>query len=183
MDPESKIMKTSNKGFDQCGNARVIATEDQVIVAADVTNQANDVRQVCPMIETMQSNIEGELNEFLADAAYFSNENVTAVEAAGLDPFIATQRLQHHEKISDCPRGRAPNDLSPKQRMARKLRTKKGRETCRKRKWIVELVFGQIQECRGFHQFLLRRLKKMLSEWTLQCLAHSQLKAFRAKTA
>lgn len=187
-DPESKIMKTSNKGFDQCGNAQVIATEDQVIVAADVTNQANDVRQVQPMIEQMQSNleaanVEGEVNEFLADAGYFSEENVTTVEAAGLDPFIATQRLKHHEKIPDSPRGRAPNDLSPKQRMARKLQTKKGRETYRKRKWMVEPVFGQIKECRGFRQFLLRGLEKMQGEWTLQCLTHNLLKAFRAQTA
>lgn len=187
-DPESKIMKTSNKGFDQCGNAQAIATETQVILAADVTDQANDVRQVEPMLDQMQSNIEGakldgEAQEFLADAGYFSEENVATVESAGMDPFFATQRLKHHEKIPDAGKGRVPDHLSPKQRMARKLRTKKGRETYRKRKWMIEPVFGQIKACRGFRQFLLRSLKKMQGEWTIVCLTHNLLKAFKAEAA
>ncbi len=187
-DPDSKIMKTSNKGFDQCGNAQIITTEDQVIVAADVTNQANDVRQVEPMVEQMQSNVEsagldGEVKEFVADAGYFSQANTETVTNAGMDPFIATQRLKHNEQIPDCPHGRTPSHLTPKQRMARKLRTKKGRETYRKRKWMVEPVFGQIKECRGFRQFLLRSLEKMQGEWTLMCLTHNLLKAFRVRTA
>jgi transposase len=186
-DPDSKIMKVSNKGFDQCSNAQIMTSEDQVILAADVTNQANDVRQVEPMVDLMQSNIaaaklDGSVQEFLADAGYFSSANVDAVTNAGMDPFIATQRLKHHEQIPDSPQGHVPDHLTPKQRMARKLRTKKGRETYRKRKWMVEPVFGQIKECRGFRQFLLRSLKKMQGEWTLMCLSHNLLKAFRAKT-
>ena len=115
-DPESKIMKTSNKGYDQCGNAQAVATESQVIVAADVTDQANDVRQVEPMIEQMQSNIDaaeldGRVKEFIADAGYFSEGNVSAVESAGMDPFIATQRLKHNEEISDAAKGRVPDHL------------------------------------------------------------------------
>jgi len=109
-DPESKIMKTSNKGFDQCGNAQIVTTEDQIIVAADVTNQANDVRQVEPMVEQLQSNvasaeIDGDVKEFIADAGYFSEANTQAVANAGMDPFIATQRLKHNEQIPECAKG------------------------------------------------------------------------------
>ena len=187
-DPESKIMKTSNKGFDQCGNAQAVATESQIIVAADVTDQANDVRQVEPMIEQMQSNIDaaqlnGRVKEFIADAGYFSEDNVSAIESVGMNPFIATQRLKHNEQIPDSAKGRVPEHLSPKQRMARKLHTKKGRETYRKRKWMIEPVFGQIKACRGFRQFSLRGLKKMQGEWKLICLTHNLLKAFRANPA
>lgn len=187
-DPDSKIMKTSNKGFDQCGNAQIVTTEDQIILAADVTNQANDVRQVEPMVEQLQSNVaaadlDGEVREFIADAGYYSKSNTDAVTDAGMNPFIATQRLKHSEEIPDCAKGRTPGNLTPKQRMARKLRTKKGRETYRKRKWMVEPVFGQIKACRGFRQFLLRSLKKMQGEWTMVCLTHNLLKAFRAKAA
>jgi len=187
-DPESKIMKTSNKGFDQCGNAQIVTTEEQVIVAADVTNQANDVRQVAPMVEQLQSNVaaadlDGDVKEFIADAGYFSAANTQTVTDAGMDPFIATQRLKHNKEIPARPKGRTPGDLTPKQLMARKLRTKKGAETYRKRKWMVEPVFGQIKACRGFRQFLLRSLKKMQGEWTIVCLTHNLLKAFRAKTA
>ena len=187
-DPESKIMKTSNKGFDQCGNAQIVTTEDQIIVAADVTNQANDVRQVEPMVEQLQSNVEaaeldGRVKEFLADAGYFSETNTEVVTKASMDPFIATQRLKHNEQIPACAKGRTPGDLTPKQLMARKLRTKKGKETYAKRKWMVEPVFGQIKACRGFRQFLLRSLKKMQGEWTLVSLTHNLLKAFRAQPA
>lgn len=187
-DPESKIMKTSNKGFDQCGNAQIITNEDQVILAADVTSQANDVRQVEPMVEQLQSNVsaaelDGEVGDFIADAGYFSAANTEAVKQAGMDPYFATERLKHHEQIPESATGRTPGGLTEKQLMARKLRTKKGRETYRKRKWMVEPVFGQIKACRGFRQFLLRSLKKMQGEWTLVCLTHNLLKAFRAHAA
>ena len=181
-------MKTSNKGFDQCGNAQIVTDENQVILAADVTNQANDVRQVAPLLAQLQSNVEaaeleGELHEFLGDAGYFSESNVNTLVDAKLDPYLATQRLKHNEQIPEAPRGRIPDGLSPKQRMARKLRTKKGRETYSKRKWIVEPVFGQIKESRGFRQFLLRGLENMQGEWTLMCLTHNLLKAFTAGVA
>jgi transposase len=187
-DPDSKIMKTSNKGFDQCGNAQIVTDENQVILAADVTSQANDVRQVEPLLSQLQSNVEaaelnGKLNEFLGDAGYFSESNVNVLIKAQLDPYLATQRLKHNEQIPEAPRGRIPDGLSLKQRMARKLRTKKGRETYSKRKWIVEPVFGQIKESRGFRQFLLRGLENMQGEWTLVCLTHNLLKAFNAGVA
>lgn len=187
-DPDSKIMKTSNKGFDQCGNAQIVTDENQVILAADVTSQANDVRQVEPLLSQLQSNVEaaelnGKLNEFLGDAGYFSESNVNVLIEAQLDPYLATQRLKHNEQIPEAPRGRIPDGLSPKQQMARKLRTKKGRETYSKRKWIVEPVFGQIKESRGFRQFLLRGLENMQGEWTLVCLTHNLLKAFNAGVA
>jgi len=180
-DPDSKIMKTSNKGFDQCGNAQAVANEQQIIVAADVTNQANDMRQVTPMLEQTQKNlqsagVEEQPKEFLADAGYFSEENVKTVESAGMNPFIATQRLKHHETIPDAPKGRTPKHLSAKQRMARKQRTKKGRETYSKRKWMIEPVFGQIKACRHFRNFSLRGLQQMQGEWTLVCLTHNLLK-------
>jgi transposase len=187
-DPESKIMKTSNKGFDQCGNAQAVANEQQVIVAADVTNQANDVRQVQPMIEQTQTNlkaagVEDTPRGFLADAGYFSEENVKTTKASGMDPFIATQRLKHTEAIPESPKGRIPWDLSAKQRMARKLRTKKGRETYSKRKWMIEPVFGQIKACRHFLHFQLRGLQQMQGEWDLVCLTHNLLKLYRTATA
>jgi hypothetical protein len=187
-DPESKIMKTSNKGFDQCGNAQAVTNEQQIIVAADVTNQANDVRQVAPMLEQTQANLEAAgveetPKEFVADAGYFSEENVEATQAARMNPFIATQRLKHNEQIPESPKGRPPRDLSQKQRMARKLRTKKGRETYSKRKWMIEPVFGQIKACRQFLHFQLRGLEQMQGEWSLVCLTHNLLKLFRTAMA
>ncbi|MEZ5943176.1 MAG: transposase [Planctomycetaceae bacterium] len=165
-DPESKIIKTSNKGFDQCDNAQIVVSEDQIILAADVTNQSNDVRQVTSMVEQMKSNVKavgvtGKTKDFLADAGYFSEDNVNTVTSAKMNAFIATQRLKHNEQIPPCPKGRIPAYLTAKQRVARRLRTRKGRATYSKRKWMVEPVFGRTKACRGFRQFLLRSLKKM----------------------
>ena len=130
-DPESKIMKTSNKGSDQCGNAQIVTSEDQIILAADVTNHANDVRQVEPMLQQLQANVatakvKGNVKDFIADAGYFSEDNIQSVIDAKMNPFIATSRLKHNEEIPPSVKGRIPSHLTPKQRMARKLRTKKG---------------------------------------------------------
>lgn len=185
-DPESKIMKTSNKGFDQCGNAQAVANAEQIIVAADVTNQANDVRQVEPMVEQTVANINGagvdqKINTFTADAGYFSEDNVAYLESHDRinEPLVATGRLKHNESVPPAPKGRPPKNQTAKQKMARKLRTKTGKQEYAKRKAIIEPVFGQIKHCRGFRQFSMRTLEKMRAEWRLVCLTHNLLKLFR----
>ena len=185
-DPESKIMKTSNKGFDQCGNAQAVANEDQVLVSADVTDQTNDSQQVEPMVEQTIENLDAvgvkeKVGAFTADAGYFSKDNVDSLEANDRieEAYIATGRLKHHEQVPDAPKGRPPKNLTPKEKMARKLRTKKGRKEYARRKAMVEPPFGQIKHCQGFRQFLLRGLKQMQGEWRLVCLTHNLLKLFR----
>lgn len=185
-DPESKIMKVSNKGFDQCGNAQAVANEEQIIIAADVTPQANDKQQVVPMVEQSQENLQAAgVNEKIdaldADTGYFSENNVSYLDGEQIDAHIATERLKHHEKISLVPKGRPPNDLTAKQRMARKLRTKKGRSTYAKRKGMIEPIFGQIKQARGFRQFLMRGMENMRGEWRLVCTTHNLLKLFRSR--
>jgi transposase len=175
-DPETSIMKANNKGFDQCGNAQAaVDREHQVIVAADVTNEPNDKKQLKPMVKQTKKNIGRghNIDKFSADAGYFSEDNVTWGERQKLDVYIATGRLKHNENVPPRPRGRPPNGLTIKERMARKLRTKKGRETYAQRKWITEPVFGQIKRGMGFTQFLLNGIDKMCSEWRMVCMAHN----------
>ncbi len=184
-DPESKIMKVSNKGFDQCGNAQMVCNEEQIILAADVTDQANDQRQVKPMVTQAQKNlaaagVEEKIGALDADAGYYSEENVSHLEEEKIDPYLATQRLKHHEQASCAPDSPIPENLTPKERMARKLRTKQGRETYAQRKGMIEPIFGQIKQGRGFRQFLLRGLEKMRGEWRLICLTHNLRKLFRS---
>ena len=187
-DPDSKIMKASNKGWDQCGNAQVLVDESQLILAADVTPQANDVRQVAPLLDRMEANLEAaeitdRPQDFVADAGYYSDDNTQCVVSHDMVPYIATQRLKHHEELPPVPRGRIPQSLTPKQRMARTLRTKNGRATYKKRKGQVEPVFGQIKQAGGFRQFAMRGLSKMQAEWQLVCLTHNLLKLWRAAPA
>ncbi len=173
-DPTTKIMKANNKGFDQCGNAQVaVDRENQVIVAADVTNEPNDKRQFKPMAKQAKRNVGRgrHIRKMSSDNGYFSEDNAEWAEKQGLDPHIATGRIKHNEKVPESPRGRPPKGLTFKERMARKLRTKKGRETYAERKWIVEPIFGFIKRGLGFTQFLLNGIEKMRGEWRLVCMA------------
>jgi hypothetical protein len=183
-DPESRIMKVSNKGWDQCGNAQVVVNEHQIIVAADVTDETNDKQQVKPMVKQVQQNVAAagvtaKVKEMVADSGFFSEANVVYLQAEEIDPYIATERLKHHEKQAAAPRGRCPEGMTAQQRMARKLRTKRGRERYARRKGMVEPVFGQIKQGRGFRQFSMRGLKKLRGEWRLVSLTHNLLKLWR----
>jgi transposase len=178
-DPDSRIMKDgATKSFEQCYNAQAAAdAESQVIVAADVTQDANDKRQMEPMIEQVKSNTGRTPEEASADSGYFSEDNVKYLEDEDVDAYVATGRMKHGSRPPP-PRGRIPKRATVKGRMARKLRTKKGRETYAKRKSSVEPVFGQIKEGRGFRRFLLRGIEAVRAEWRLICLTHNLLKLF-----
>jgi transposase len=183
-DPESRIMKTANKGWDQCGNAQAVANEQQIILAADVTDQANDKLQMVPMVDQARQNLDAAgvkdaIGAALADSGFYSETNTAALEQRGIDPYVATERLKHNEKIAAAPRGRIPKDLTAKQRMARKLRTKRGRERYAKRKGMIEPIFGQLKGVLGFRQFSLRGLAAMRGEWRLMATVHNLLKLWR----
>ena len=181
-DPESRIMvDTATKGFVQGYNAQAaVDAKAQVIVAAEVTDEPNDKEQVGPAVEQIEKNL-GELpRELSADAGYYSESNVTTLEDAGVEAFIPPQKQRHTSTALPPPRGRMPAGLSVKDRMLRKLRTKRGRGKYSKRKEVVEPVFGQIKGPRGFRQFLLRGIEKVRGEWRLICLTHNILKLWRS---
>jgi len=183
-DPESKIMKVSNKGWDQCANAQAaVDSHKQIIVACDVTDETNDKRQFEPMLEKAQENVgkDKRIKAASADTGYYSESNIEYAEDKEIDAYIATGKVKHNAPSAKAPCGRMPKDLTAKEKMARKLRTKKGRETYSKRKSIVEPVFGQTKGARGFVQFSMRGLEKMRGEWTLVCLTHNLLKLFGAQ--
>ncbi|MCA1700489.1 MAG: IS1182 family transposase [Actinobacteria bacterium] len=186
-DPESKIMKTSDGSFHQCFNGQAIVDEGaQVILAADASDQAPDARQLEPTLDQLEENLVAVGAELPADAAltadagYFSEDNVTAAEAHDLDPYIATGRQKHTDPPPIAPRGRIPKDATPKQRMARKTRTKKGQATYARRKAIVEPVFGQMQTVQGARTLLLRGRQAARAQWRFHCAIHNLLKLHRA---
>ena len=111
---------------------------------------------------------------------YYTEDKASFLEDEKIDPYLARERLKHNQKIPSAPKGHIPQDLTPQQRMARKLRTKKGRETYARRKGMIEPICGQIKHVRGFRQFLLRGLDKIRAEWRLVYLTHNLLKLFRS---
>ena len=185
-DPESKIMKTSDGSFHQCFNGQAIVdSETQVIVAAELSDQAPDAEQLEPALEQLDENLDAtgaELPEnavLTADAGYFSEENIKTTAAHGLDPHIATGRFKHSEPQPPAPTGPIPKDATPKQRMARKLKTRKGHAVYARRKAIVEPVFGQMQTVQDAHQLLLRGKPAARAQWRFQCAIHNLLKLHR----
>jgi transposase len=182
-DSESHIMPLpGGKEFEQAYNAQAaVDSANQIIVAAEVTNQPSDKGQATPMIQEVKENT-GELpQEMSADAGYFSSDEVTKLANAGIDTYVPPDKTYHTSKILAAPRGRIPESLSVVDRMRRKLRTKKGRKRYGLRKELPEPVFGQIKQARGFRQFLLRGKKKVRGEWRLICTGHNVLKLFQAR--
>lgn len=177
-DPESRIMLDgATKAFVQGYNGQAaVDCESQVIVAADVTQQANDKQQLVPLVEQIEDNLGEIPDRVLADAGYFSEENVKSLTDNFMEPFIPRDRVKHSDPPQAAPRGRIPNDTSVVERMLRKLKTKAGKKTYLKRKETIEPVFGQIKEARGIRAFLLRGLEKVKGEWYLICLTHNILK-------
>jgi len=182
-DADSRIMKDSaSKSFEQGYNCQVaVDDKSQIIVASGVTQQSNDKQQVKPMVEAIKDNTGGSKPRKLsADTGYFSEWNIEYLEGESIDGYLATGKHKHTDITESVACGRIAKDATKKERMARKLRTKKGRETYSKRKQIVEPVFGQIKEVRGFRRFLLRGLENVTGEWDLICLTHNVLKLFRS---
>ena len=184
-DSDSRIMRdNSTKSFEQCYNCQAAVDDKaQVIVAAEVTQDANDKRQIEPMAEQTRKNTGNSPRQLSADAGYFSEANVTYLSELGVDGYVATKRRKHTEDPGRAPRGRIPADATVTERMARKLKTKRGRAAYAKRKQTVEPVFGQIKEVRAFRRFLLRGLQAVRGEWMLICLGHNLLKLHRAGAA
>jgi transposase len=181
-DPDSRIMKVSStNSFEQCYNGQAMVDDSfQVIVAANLSQHANDLEEVEPILDILEENLGGIPHPMAitTDAGYFSETNLMLFEDALLNPFMATQKMKHGEMLPRV-RGRIPKDMTPKDRMRRKLATKKGQETYSKRKSTVEPVFGQIKQARGLRQFLLRGYENVSAEWQIWCLTHNLLKAYR----
>lgn len=186
-DPESKIMKTSDGSFHQCFNGQVVVdSHAQVIIAADACDEAPDARQLEPALDQLEDNLEAievslaEDAKLLGDAGYFSEANIAATAERGLAPHIATGRFKHSEPPAPAPRGPIPKDATPKQRMARRLRTKQGRTAYAKRKAIVEPVFGQMDTVQRARRLLLRGKAAARAQWRFHCAVHNLLKLHRA---
>ncbi len=156
-----------------------VIIDTQVIVAAQVTQQANDKQQVKPLIEQMKVNLEGRTpGELSADAGYFSEDNVSYLEDQKIDSYVATGRQKHGAKPGKSLEPAA--HATPQERMADKLQTPAGKRVYSKRKETVEPVFGQIKEARGLRRFRFRGLGSVQAEWSLICATHNLLKLFRS---
>ena len=182
-DEESRIMPVTGGGFEQCYNAQaVVAADSLLVVATDVVQATNDKQQLEPMVEKLKALPEelGQVETLLADNGYFSAANVTTCEATNIVPLIATGREVHHpslaERFATVPT--APQDPTPVQAMAHRLKTAEGKKLYALRKQVPEPVFGIIKSVLGFRQFLLRGLDCARGEWSLVTMAWNMKRMF-----
>lgn len=172
-DPDSRIMKRGGSYLQGYNCQIVVDSVNQIIVAEAVTNQPPDCNLLAPMVERVRRNTDRLPRRLSADAGYMSEDNVRVCESYGVEPYLAVGRNMHG------PRGaqqKPPNQSDAWRAMRAKLDTEEGRRVYAQRKAIVEPVFGQTKEARGFRRFSLRGLPKVRAEWTLVCLCGNLLK-------
>jgi transposase len=187
-DEESCIMPVAGGGFEQCYNAQAAVAEGSLlVVATDVVAAPNDKQQIEPMLGKIAALPEelGDTETLLADSGYFSAGNVSACEAAGIEPLIAMGRQPHHpplaERFADTPP--APENPTPVEAMAHRLKAPEGRKLYALRKQTPEPVFGIIKSVLGFRQFRLRGLDKVRGEWSLVTMAWNIKRMFTLSPA
>jgi transposase len=180
-DPESRIMKT-HSGFIQGYNGQaVVDCKSQVIVAQAITTDENDVHQLAPMLNEVRLTTGTLPRMGTMDTGYWSERGILEAPP-GIELFIATRKDWKQRKALQelpSPRGRIPDSATLRDRMERKLLTKRGRKIYKMRGKTVEPVFGQIKDARRLDRFLLRGENKASMEWSLICTTHNILKLWK----
>lgn len=164
-DPDSRIMPTGGRSFEQSYNAQVaVDAKAQIVVAASVCQTPKDIGQLIPVLDAAQQNTGTKARRVLADAGYKRESDLALLADRGIDAFVS---LGREGKDTRAPSAKCPHSLA----MKKKLATKRGRAHYRKRKTIVESVFGWVKRVLGFRAFSLRGIRKVDGEWSLVCLA------------
>jgi transposase len=168
-DPDSRIMVDgATKSFVQAYNAHAAVDEhSQIIVAASLTQEANDKQQFLPLLAQIEDNLGALPERVSADSGFFSETNLQDPHLTGVTCYVPPERSVKEPPVA--------------QAMRERLAGEEGRAVYAKRKATVEPVFGQIKEGRGFRRFSFRGLGPVEAEWQLVCLTHNLLKLFRAK--
>jgi len=170
-DPDSRILKTKD-GYIQGYNAQAaVDAQEQIIVAHTLSNNGNDQAQLAPLLDATKANLGRNPDEASADAGYCSAANLRTLIRRRIKGYIATGRQKHGTKSATGKRSVKPGSLLARMN----IRLKRGghRSRYRLRKQVVEPVFGQIKQARGFRQFLLRGIDKVKAEWAMICTAHN----------
>jgi hypothetical protein len=175
----------SGQHFEQCYNAQAAVDSEgsMLILGGYVTQNANDKKELEPIVSSVSAEVR-EVTDVSADSGFYSEAAVAAVEKVneegkreGPEVFCAVEKGKHGKTVDDLkkkpPMGRPPANMSEKEKMARKLKTKKGKAVYKKRKETVEPVFGIIKHVMGFRQFMLRGIDKVNTEWSLVIAAYN----------
>jgi len=184
-DDESRIMPVSGGGYMQAYNAQAsIEHDSRLLVHQHVTQHVNDKKEIMPTLKWFKDNPSLMPESMLADAGYFSDENVKICEDEKITPYISFGKEQHNQPLEDRfsePQA-LPEDATGIEKMKHRLQTKEGKEIYALRKSMIEPTFGIVKHVMGFRQFMLRGFEKAQGEWSLMCIAYN-LKRLHTITA
>jgi len=182
-DEESRIMPSSDKGFVQAYNAQAAVDVDtMLIVEAHISQAPNDKQEITPTLAALNELPKklGQLDTMLADAGYYSDDNMALCKQSGIEPYIPPNRDKHNQPLAERFSDPAPlpEGAKPIDEMKNKLKTVEGRKVYAQRKSTVEPVFGIVKHILGFRQFFLRGVEAVSGEWTLVSMAWNMKRMF-----
>jgi transposase len=185
-DEESRIMPSSDKGFVQAYNAQAAVDVDtMLIVEAHISQAPNDKQEITPTLAALNELPKklGLLDTMLADAGYYSDDNMALCKQSGIEPYIPPNRDKHNQPLAERFSDPAPlpEGAKPIDEMKNKLKTVEGRKVYAQRKSTVEPVFGIVKHILGFRQFFLRGVEAVSGEWTLVSMAWNMKRMFALK--
>jgi len=182
-DPDSKLIAREGRQPVQGYNAQAVATAEQIIVAADITQQSSDSGQLEPMIrqaaDTLATiELEGEIEMVLADGGYWNAAHMTALAQSGMEAIVPTRSSTRTK-----PRKLAPRQGPHAERIDRLLDTPEGKALYTQRQHMIEPVFANTKFNRGIRRFTRRGLDACRAEWRLIAATHNLMKLYRAQIA
>ena len=173
-DPESRFLRTA-QGWELGYTADLAVSDDHLIVATRVTQNATDNGSLVPMVEEVERQCQARPERVTGDSGFFSGQALREMKQRGIDLYVPDNNLRHEMRTGKRAEGIGQSRIrDPEhQRMREKLRSAAGRAQYRRRQAVVEPVFGILKEQRGMRKFRRRGLAAVTTEWTLAAIAYN----------
>ena len=181
-DQDARFLRTRD-GWVVGYSAEIAVTEDHLIAAQRVTQQASDNDSLLPIVDEVSQRCQAKPERVTADTGFFSLRNIHGLKERGIEGYVPDANLSYemkgHGKAQGIGQSKHLRDAEHR-RMRQKLRSPTGRRMYRKRKSVVEPVFGVLKQQRGLRQFRLRGLERVATEFTLAALAYNLTRIYNS---
>jgi transposase len=173
-DPDARFVR--ERGHFVLGyTAEIAVSEDHFVVAQRVTQNKNDNEALVPMVDEVERQARERPERVLADCGFFSNRNLREMHERGIEAYVPDPNLARELNKGEKARGVGRMTVSDPhlKRARRRLRSARGRAWYKKRKALVEPVFGTLKQQRGMRQFERRGKAAVATEWALASIAYN----------
>lgn len=173
-DPDSRFLRTA-QGWELGYTADLAVSDDHIIVATRVTQNATDNGSLVPMVQEVERQCRARPEKVTGDSAFFSGRALHEMKQRGIDLYVPDNNLRHEMQTGEPAPGIGKNRIRDPEHlgMREKLRSPEGRRIYRRRQAVVEPVFGVLKEQRGMRKFLRRGLAAVNTEWMMAAMAYN----------